>query len=172
MNKINHFLSLMLFRVSAVSIVLMMVITCIDIILRFCVTVHYSTKWAFLSPFKPVAGTYEVVCFLNLLAVSCALAKTALSRAHVAVTFVVDRLPSKMRLAVEILVTTFSLILFAILAWRSVIYSHHLRELNKVSEVLFIPFYPFAYILALCALVVCFIYAEKLYKVIVQKEAS
>lgn len=141
----------------------MMVLTCIDIFLRFCVTLHYQTKWSFLTPFRPITGTFEIVCLLSAIAISFALAQTSVNKGHVAVSLVVSMFPEKVQAVIETMTTTILLILFILLTWQSVVYAQHLQNLDKVTELLFIPFYPFVYVLAFGAFAVCLVVAGDLY---------
>ena len=50
-----------------------------------------------------------------------------------------------------------SLLLFALIAWRSILYGESLRQAGEVSLTLQLPFYPFIYGVGLSAAVVCLV---------------
>ncbi|MBC8457922.1 MAG: hypothetical protein H8D67_08005, partial [Deltaproteobacteria bacterium] len=85
-DKISKDLAKILYWIAGIAIVIMMLLTCVDIILRLGVTAYHKYHWAFLSPFRPIPGTYELVCFLGAVAVSFAMAHTSVEKGHVAVS--------------------------------------------------------------------------------------
>ena len=146
-----------MYYVAGAAIVLMMVLTCIDIVLRLAVTMHVRLGWQFLEPFKPLPGTYELVCFLGSTAAAFAMAHTLVESGHVAVSIVV-RLFSKKTQALFMLVTSsLSFVFFGLLCWQSVVYAQKLKEYGEVSMTLELPYYPFVYGLAFGAFAVCMV---------------
>jgi len=135
----------------------MMLLTCADVILRLGVTLYHEYHWAILSPFRPIAGTYELVCFLGATAVSFAMAHTSVERGHVAVSIVVNLLPKKVQSIIETITTIFGLILFILLSWQSVLYGNDLKASGEVSLTLELPFYPFVYGIGFAAAAVCLV---------------
>ena len=132
------------------AIVLMMLLTCADIVLRL---------------FRmPIPGTYEVVCFLGAVAVAFAMAHTSNEKGHVAVSLVVRLLPSRLQGIIEIVTGVCVLILFILIAWRSALYAESLRVSREVSLTLKLPFYPFIYGIAFSAAVVCLVKVTDIYK--------
>jgi TRAP-type C4-dicarboxylate transport system permease small subunit len=132
------------------AIVLMMLLTCADIVLRL---------------FRmPIPGTYEVVCFLGAVAVAFAMAHTSNEKGHVAVSLVVRLLPNRVQGVIEIITGIFVLILFILIAWRSVLYAESLRVTREVSLTLKLPFYPFIYGIAVSAAIVCLVKVADIYK--------
>jgi len=132
------------------AIVLMMLLTCADVVLRF---------------FRmPIPGTYELVCFLGAVAVAFAMAHTSNEKGHVAVSLVVRLLPNRVQGVVEVLTNAFVLILFILIAWRSALYADTLRASGEVSLTLKMPFYPFVYGIAFSAAAVCLVKITDIYK--------
>lgn len=118
-----------MYLIAGVAIVAMMLITCLDVLLRMFR--------------RPIPGTYEVVCYLAALAVSFAMAHTLVNNGHVAVNLVVRLLPKRFRLSIAFVTTSMSAILFSLLSWQSALFALDLRRLHEVSLTLEIPFYPF-----------------------------
>lgn len=134
-----------LYWVAGAAIVGMMVMTCIDVFLRYGVTLNQDYGWTLLSKLKPLPGTFELVGFLGAVAASFAMAHTAVKKGHVAVSFVVQMLPARYQAVIGSITDSFGLFFFAIIAWRSFLYGIHLQESGEVSPTLQFPFYLFVY---------------------------
>lgn len=143
LERISNKLARGLYFVAGVAIVLMMFLTCADVVLRFMR--------------RPIPGTYELVCFLGAVAVAFAMAHTTVQKGHVAVSLVVRLLPPRIQGFIDMLTGTFGFILFALIAWRSVLYANTLRATGEVSLTLQLPFYPFVYGIGFSALAVCLV---------------
>lgn len=153
-----------MYRVAGFAIVCMMLLTCIDVLLRLCVTVYHTTKWEFLTPLKPIPGTYELVCFMGSVAVSFAMAHTSVEKGHVAVSFIVAFFPDRVQAVIETITTCFGLTFFILLGWRSILYAGDLIGMHAVSQTLQLPFYPFVYGVAFSAFAVCLVLLGDLIK--------
>jgi TRAP-type C4-dicarboxylate transport system permease small subunit len=148
--KISHAMARKLYWVAGVAIVVMMLLTCADVILRYFR--------------KPIPGTYELVCFLGAAAVAFAMAHTSVERGHVAVTFVVSLFPRRIQGLIESITICFGLFFFTLISWQSVIYANDLRLSGEVSLTLELPFYPFVYGISFSAAIVCLILLSDLFK--------
>ena len=157
LDKVSKNLAKILYWVAGIAIVSMMLLTCADVILRLGVTAYHEYSWRFLSPFKPIPGTYELVCFLGSVAVSFAMAHTSVERGHVAVSLVVRLFPQRIQDLIDTITGIFSFILFTLLSWQSVLYANDLRTSGEVSLTLELPFYPFVYGISFAAAVVCLV---------------
>ncbi|MCF8142777.1 MAG: TRAP transporter small permease [Deltaproteobacteria bacterium] len=148
--KLANWLASKAYWVAGGAIVFMMLLTCADIILRL---------------FRmPIPGTYELVCFMGAVAVAFAMAHTSNENGHVAVSLVIRLLPNRIQGAVEVITNFFVLILFILIAWRSVLYAESLRVTGEVSLTLKLPFYPFIYSIAFSAMIVCLVKIMDIYK--------
>jgi len=154
-DKFSRELARILYWVAGISIVCMMLLTCADVALRFCVTIYHATHWEWLTPFRPIAGTYELVGYMASVAVAFAMAHTTVEKGHVAVSFVVNLLPKKVQTVIATITNSFGLIFFVLIAWRSAQYASHLKASGEVSLTLQLPFYPFVYGIAFAAFAVC-----------------
>jgi len=137
------FLARLLFGLAGAAIVAMMLLTCADVLLRL-----FN---------RPIPGTYELVSFFGAVSVAFAMAHTSVEKGHIAVSVLVQLLPRRGREAVDALTSALSLILFALIAWRSVLYAEDLRRSGEVSLTLQLPFYPFVHGIGLAAAVVCLV---------------
>ncbi len=131
------------FGIAGAAIVAMMLLTCADVVLRL---------------FRmPIPGTYELVSFFSAVAVSFAMAHTTVEKGHIAVSVLVQLLPRRLQAAVDAVTCGLSLFLFAMIAWRSILYGNNLREAGEVSMTLQLPFYPFVYGVGVAAAAVCLV---------------
>ncbi len=145
----------LLYWIAGISIICMMLITCVDILLRLSVTLYHRYHIGFLEPLEPIAGTYELVCFMGAVAVAFAMAHTSLEKGHVAVSLIVRLLPIRFQGVIGVITNLFCLILFSLLSWRSIVYGNHLREIHEVSLTLQLPFYPFVYGVGFASAILC-----------------
>ena len=132
MNRIDRFvagLSAYFNGIAAAAVAAMMVLTCLDVCLRL---------------FRhPIPGTYEIVSMLGAIFVSFALARTSVERGHIAVDFLVQRLPERMQHAVEAVNSIVSALLFSLICYQCVIYANDLKSSGEVSMTLQMPIHPF-----------------------------
>lgn len=152
--KISYDLSKKLYWVAGAAIVTMMLLTCVDVILRYFR--------------RPIPGTYELVCFLGAVAVSFAMAHTCAEKGHVSVSFVVNLFPQRVQALIESITTVFSFSLFALIAWQCVDYANDLHTSGEVSLTLGLPFYPFVYGIGFSAAVVCLILLSDFFKNVIK----
>jgi len=143
--------------VAGTAIVAMMLLTVFDVAMRLCVTIYQRVGWEWLTYFKPVAGTYELVGFLGSVAVAFAMAHTSIKKGHVSVSLLVRLLSPRKQAVVGGLTDLFALSLFGLIVWRAVVYASHLQESGEVSLTLQLPFYPFVWGIGLSALAVCLV---------------
>lgn len=102
---------------------------------------------------RPIEGTYEWVGFLTATAIGLALAYCAVQQGHIAVTFLVDKLPPRLQAVID-LITGLLAVAFLVLAFlESVVYGTSMAISGEVALTTQIPFYPFIYLIALGLLV-------------------
>ena len=121
--------------VSAAAVAGMMMLTCMDIILRL---------------FRhPIPGTYEMVGFLGAVFAAFALGFTSVNRGHIAVDFLVQRLPARAQTLVDSINDAICAVFFGFLSHQCLIYAGNLKSAGEVSMTLQMPVYPFVYGIAL-----------------------
>ena len=117
--------------VAAAAVAGMMVLTCMDIILRL---------------FRhPIPGTYEMVGFLGAVFAAFSLGYTSVKRGHIAVDFVVQKLPPRAQSLVDGVNALVCAVFFGFLARQSLVYAGDLKTHGEVSMTLQMPVYPFVY---------------------------
>ena len=106
----------------------------------------------------PLPGSYELVVFCQLLGIPLAVAASLLKGKHIAVDIFVNMMSRRMQGVVNSCVALLGLGLFSVICWQSLLYGASLKTAGEVSGTIGIPFYPFAYALALSCIPVCLIF--------------
>lgn len=123
-------------------IVVTMVLTVTNIVLRIC--------------FKsPILGAYEFTGFLAALIIGLAISYCAVQNGHIAVDFIIEKLPSPLAKAIDGVTNTISGIFLGFFSWRIFAYGIALMKSNEVSPTTRTPFYYFVYLLGICFLLLC-----------------
>lgn len=137
-----------IFRISKVMdvvggtvLTLMMLVTVVDVILRF-----FS---------KPITGTYELVFLGGAIVIGCAIPRTSLEGGHVNVDFAIEYLPGMFKKIIMVSTRLLGITFFVLLGWNLFAYGTNLFNKHEVSLTLHVPYYPVAYILGICAFVEC-----------------
>lgn len=139
--KIPEYMSL----IAGAAIVIMMLLSTADVLLRLGGPLYLKLKWWFLSFLQPIPGTYELVSFLGTVAAAFAIAHTSIKGGHVRVSLVTRLMPKRARIILQIITNLLALILFGLLSWRSILYAEELKFYGEVSMTLQLPYYPFIY---------------------------
>jgi TRAP-type C4-dicarboxylate transport system permease small subunit len=129
--------------VACAAVVVMMLLTCADVILRLFG--------------HPILGTYEMIGFTGAVVISFALAYTSLEKGHIAVELLVDRLPKRLQVFINGLNSLIGAALFSLITWQSFLYAGDLRGSGEVSLTLQIPTYPFVYGISLGCGLLCLV---------------
>lgn len=135
MEKVVRRVSFFLACLSGGALVALMLLTVANIVFRMA---H-----------RPFSGAVEAAGWLAALTAAFALGYTQLHRGHVAVDFVVDRLPRRFRAGVDLFASAAGLVLFALAAWRLAADAVRLGRLGRLSETMHVPYHPFVYCVAL-----------------------
>jgi TRAP-type C4-dicarboxylate transport system permease small subunit len=101
---------------------------------------------------KPIPGGIEFVSFLAAVAIAFGVPFTQVMKGHVAVDFIVETFPRRLKLVIECITVFLSVVLFALLMVYSFRYAGLLRSSGEVSMTQKIPFHPFVYGMAVCFL--------------------
>jgi TRAP-type C4-dicarboxylate transport system permease small subunit len=136
----------------AVLLTLMMLLTVVDVILRYLG--------------RPITGTFELMSFAGALVTGFALSQTTLDGAHVNVDIIVQALSGNKRIALEIFNRVLGLGIFALLTWALFEKGGDLYTTGEVSLTLHVPYYPVAYGLSFCCLVECLVLVSAILRVI------
>jgi len=131
--------------VAGAAIVIMMLLSTADVLLRLCGPLHSKLEWRFLGFLQPIPGTYELVSFLGTVAAAFAMAYTSIRGGHVSVSLVTRLLPKRARMILQITTNLLAIFFFGLLSWRSILCAEELKYYGEVSMTLQLPYYPFVY---------------------------
>ena len=135
-----------------VVLTLMMLITVMDVILRFLG--------------KPITGTYELVFLGGAVVIGCAIPMTSSEGAHVSVDFLLEGFSGGARKVTMVFTRLCGIAFFFLLGWNLFAQGINLYDKHEVSLTLHVPYYPVAYILGICAFVECLVLVSSLIKTI------
>jgi TRAP-type C4-dicarboxylate transport system permease small subunit len=112
----------------------------------------------------PLPGATEAISFSQIVAIAPAIAFTLIIGRHIRVEFIIDRFPKRIRAAISSISSFLSLILFALILWQSYLYGLSLQKSGEIGSTSYIPFYPFAYVIAFCCIPVCLAFLVEVLK--------
>ena len=113
---------------------------------------------------SPILGTYEYVGFFTAVAVSLSLAFCALQGGHIAVDFVMERLPMRIQAVSDIIINTLSTLFFGGVAWGLFVYAFDVKSSGLVSATAQTPVHPFIYVVSLGFIMLAIVQLLKLIK--------
>lgn len=149
--KFNYHLSNWLEWIGLVAILLMVTITCADVI---------GAK-IFL---RPVFGAIDIVMLAQLVAISFAAGATLIVGKHIEVEFFVMMFPKRLQVVVAAFTHLLGVALFAVIVWRLILYGYALQVTGEVSSTARIPLHYFAYGVALASVPMCLILLHRFLK--------
>ena len=128
----------------AVVLASMMLLTGSDVTLRYVFN-------------KPIPGSYEVTEFLMSIVVALGLAYCAMEKGHVRVDLVISRLSDRTQAVMNFIASLVFLIMFILITWQSVYRAQAMIQANLTSHVLYIPSFPFVFVLTFGSAILCFV---------------
>lgn len=97
----------------------------------------------------PVSGTYEIVSFLGAIVTAGALGYTQKRKDHIVVDILSDRFPAPVKRTLDGVSHAVTMVLFAIVSWRTFAWGRQLMQTGELSETLKIAYYPFVFVASL-----------------------
>lgn len=129
--------------VAAGAVVVMMCLTCADVILRL---------------FRhPIPGTYEIVGLLGSVIIAFSIGYTSVEKGHIAVEFIVQKFPLRVQRFIDTINDLISACLFGLITWQSIVYASDLKQSGEVSLTIQMPIYPYVYGIALGCGLLCLV---------------
>jgi TRAP-type C4-dicarboxylate transport system permease small subunit len=123
--------------VASASLVVMMLLTCADVFMRYVFN-------------SPITGTYDLVSLAGAVLASFAMPYTMLKKGHVAVEILIQSLSRGKQLIVETFTHLLGISLFLVLVWQAILLSRDMKAAGEVTPTLLVPFYPIVYCMAVC----------------------
>lgn len=142
-------LSRLLDRLAAVCIVVMMALVVLNILLRTLFS-------------RPLLGTIDYVNILMAVTISLGLAFCGLKNAHIAVEFMVEKLPVKIQAVISVFINLLALIFWSATAWYMAAYARNMMITNLMAGTVSIFMYPVVYMAAIGILALCLVLVLKL----------
>ncbi len=146
-------LSVGLHWAAGASLVLLMLTTVADVLLRNLCN-------------RPIPGTYELVGLAGGLVIGLSLPLTSWRRGHVEVDSFIGRVPMPWRAVIQVATRLLGVALFAILTWNLVQLGLGMRASGEVTATLELPFYPILFALAGAALAQAVVFGGQIVQVV------
>jgi len=134
-NKCKTF-NLYICFIGGVALILMMLLTISDVILR-----------EFRSP---VVGTYELVGYLAVVVLGFSMPYTTSVRSHVIVDFFTMKLPRRVQHLLLLITRCIGILLFLFMGYNLLLMGMDYYRSGEVSPTLQVPFYPFIFAIGAC----------------------
>ncbi len=131
--------------VGLAGLLLMMAITCIDVVGA------KVFRWRLF-------GALDIVQLAQIVATAFAVSMTLILGRHIKVEFFVKRLPRRTKGIVNSLILLLGLGLFILIIWRLWVLGSSFLSTGEYSPTAHIPLYPFAYGIALASIPVCLVF--------------
>ena len=139
LDKISEILNKLLTFLGGVFLVVMVVLTCANILTRLI--------WV------PIIGTFELMGFFGAMVTAFALGYTQVKRGHIAVDVLVNTFPQKVKKILTQINNAICCCFFVVAAWQIAVKANTLMETGEVTETLQMIYYPFTYAVAFGCLV-------------------
>jgi len=97
---------------------------------------------------EPINGVFDLTHFTVLIMTFLGLAYAGFHGAHVSIELLFQRLGPGTQRVLNRLINLAGCLIFLVIAWRTLVYSFLVREINETSQLLEIPFYPFYWLAA------------------------
>jgi len=133
------------------GLLLMMVITCIDVV---------GAK-VFRAP---LPGARDMVMLAQTVAIAFAASMALILGRHIEVEFFVKMLPQRAQAVINSFVLFLGLGLFMLIVWRLSVLGHLFQTTGEYSATIYIPYYPFAYGIALASIPVWLVFLVRFLK--------
>ncbi len=130
MNRFLKSLTTISLVASATILVAMMLLTALDVGLRYLVN-------------SPIPGGLELVEFMMAIIIPFSLVVTAYEKAHIEVDMLLEKVPAGLQETVGCLTDATSLVFYSMITWQGFLYISEQCESGLTSAVLLIPQYPF-----------------------------
>jgi TRAP-type C4-dicarboxylate transport system permease small subunit len=149
--KFNHRISAWFEWIGLAGMLLMMAITCIDVV--GAKVFH----WRLL-------GAIDTVMLSQIVAIAFAASMTLILGRHIEVHFFIDRLPRRAQAVIDSIVLLLGLGLFSLIIWQLCVLGYTFQTSGEHSQSAYIPYFPFGYCIAFASIPVCLVLLLKFLK--------
>ena len=149
--KFNYRLSDWFEWIGLAGMLLMMAITCIDVV--GAKVFHWR-----------LFGAIDTVMLYQIVANAFPASMALILGRHIQVHFVVDRLPRRAQAVIDSIVLLLGLGLFSLIIWQLCVLGYTFQTSGEHSQSAYIPYYPFGYCIAFASIPVCLVLLLKFLK--------
>jgi TRAP-type C4-dicarboxylate transport system permease small subunit len=143
--RYNRRLSEWFERLAFLALLVMMVITCVDVVGA------KAFRWR-------VLGALDTVMLTQTVAIAFGASMALILGRHIKVEFFVRLLPQRLGAVINSVILLLGLGLFIVIVWRLTALGYLLQTSGDYSATIHIPYYPFAYGIALACIPVCVVF--------------
>jgi TRAP-type C4-dicarboxylate transport system permease small subunit len=137
--------------VSATVVAAMMFLTGADVLLRYVFN-------------RPIMGSLELTEFMMSMTVGFGLAYCALKKGHIRVDLVLMYVPRKAQRIMDVIAYVTSFCFYCLIVWQVFLNGRSLMGSKLTSSVLFIPVYPFVYLLVIGAAILALVFLKDIFE--------
>ena len=145
LEKFNRRLSSWFEWIGLAGVLRMTAITCIDVV---------GGK-VFLWP---VLGALDIVMLSQIVAIAFAASMALILGRHIRVEFFINLLPRRAQAVIDSVVLLLGFGFFSVIIWRLCVLGYSFQTSGEYSATAHIPYYPFAYGIALASIPVCLVF--------------
>jgi TRAP-type C4-dicarboxylate transport system permease small subunit len=153
--RIVHSFSRLILWVAVCALLLMMLLTCADVVGRY---LGY-----------PVKGTFDIVGLLGAFVAALPLAYTQMLKRHVAMEFMQTHGSRLVQAIASTIVCLLGIGVYTMIAWRCYVLGTKFWTVGRVSDTIEIAMYPFVYVVAFGCAVNCLVLLIDLYSVFTEQ---
>ena len=153
----NRRLSDWLEWIGLAALLLIMVITCIDVVGA------KVFRWRLL-------GAIDIVQLSQIVAISFSASMALIFGRHIQVEFFYNILPRRAQAVFDSVVPLLGLGLFIVIVWRLCVLGYSFQTTGEYTATAYIPLYPFAYAVALACIPMCLTLLLKFLKSLTKRE--
>lgn len=106
---------------------------------------------------SPIMGIIDYVTFLTAVMIGLSLAYCAVQNGHIAVDFIIHRLPLKIQGTLDTITGLLALFFWGLCTWQTCAYAGRMAATGVVSSTTQTPVYPFIYVVAFGLMVLCLV---------------
>ncbi len=137
--------------VGGTVLVLMMLVTVADVILRYL--------W------RPIFGTFDMITFGAVLVIGFAMPRTSTEKIHTYVDVVIEKVGPGSAKVMQIITRVLNILLFLLFAWALLDVTRTALRTGEKSLLLSIPLYIAPAVLIVCCLLECLVHAASIVKI-------
>ncbi len=128
-----------------VVLALMVLLITLDVVLRY-----------FFN--RPIKGSYELVEFMMVVLVYLGLAYTQTAKGHISISLLTAKLSPANNAVIGSITNVLSLGIFSLITWRCILQAEVVRTKGAISDILFIPNFPFMWLVVFGSSLLCLVF--------------